>query len=133
VYLGRFKNKRIQCRIDCGYSGQKIFKVPEEKRTDVNIAIHLVADAYLDQADRLVIVSGDSDLVPAIDLIKEHYPEKQVIVYIPSRDPARGAAVEIRTAADKDRTFPQSLLRVSQLPVDVELGNNKRVTKPQGW
>ena len=54
VLKGRYKKKRMTCSIRCGRRGEKRFQVPEEKRTDVNIAIHIVDDAYQDLCDRVV-------------------------------------------------------------------------------
>ena len=55
--------------------------VNEEKRTDVNIAIQMLEDAYEDRCDKLILVSGDSDLVPAV--IRVRNLGKKVLVYIP--------------------------------------------------
>ena len=88
VHLGRFKTTWIKCRVpDCGFEGERMFPKPKEKRTDVSIALHMLDDALSDRTDRLVVVSGDSDLVPAIDLVKHRRPEKEVIVYVPSERP----------------------------------------------
>jgi 6-hydroxy-3-succinoylpyridine 3-monooxygenase len=134
VVLGKFKTKQIVCRVPaCNYSGRRKFEATEEKRTDVNIALQLLDDALLDRADTFVLVSGDSDLVPAVELPKSHCPEKRVIVYVPSRDPNRGAATELRHAADKNRTFPQVLLRVSQFPAQLPDGRGGVICKPTSW
>jgi len=134
VILGKFKLKQVTCRINaCKYPGSRIFEMPEEKRTDVNIALQLLDDAHHDRADRFVIVSGDSDLVPALEMIKAQWPDKKFIVYVPSRHPIRGAAVELRSAADKHKTFPLALLKVSQFPAQVADGRGGRIYKPTEW
>jgi len=134
ITLGKFKTKQARCRVrKCEFAGSRMFDKPEEKRTDVNIALAMVDDAHHDRADRLVLVSGDSDLVPAVHLIKANSPEKQVIVYVPSRDPARGAATELRSSADKDRTLPLRLLRISQYPVEIPDGRGGVIAKPPNW
>ena len=66
--------------------------------------------------ERMVVVSGDSDLVPALQMVKARFPKKKIIVYVPSRDYRRGAATELRGAADQDRTLPLALLSKCQLP-----------------
>jgi hypothetical protein len=44
--LGRFKRKNVSCvHAGCTFVGNRVFTVPEEKRTDVNIAVHLLDDA----------------------------------------------------------------------------------------
>lgn len=107
--------------------------MPEEKRTDVNIALRMVQDAYENQCDRFVIVTGDSDLVPVIDVIKTKYPQKKVIVYVPARNRTRGAATEIRFAADKHKTLPLDLLKYSQFPPQVADGSGGFILKPSSW
>lgn len=42
------------------------FMVPNEKQTDVNIAVSMLSDAVRDAFDTALIVSADSDLCPAI-------------------------------------------------------------------
>lgn len=55
----------------------------EEKKTDVNMAIHIVADGLSDEYDIAYILSGDSDIVPAIEMVKKLKPEKQFVsVYL---------------------------------------------------
>ncbi len=132
--LGKFKLKQVKCNVPhCSYEGSRIFDMPEEKRTDVNIALQLLDDAYHDRTDQFIIVSGDSDLVPAVEMIKAQYPAKQVIVYVPSRNPVRGAAVELRSCADKNKTFPQTLLKVCQFPARISDGRGGVIEKPAEW
>lgn len=134
VMLGKFKLKQVRCGVPgCGYSGSRVFDVPEEKRTDVNIALQLLDDASRERADQLIIVSGDSDLVPALEMVKTQWPQKRLIVYVPSRHPLRGAAVELRNAADKHKTFPQALLRVCQFPSVLSDGRGGFIHKPIEW
>jgi uncharacterized LabA/DUF88 family protein len=93
----------------------------------------MLDDAYQNLCDRFVVVSGDSDLVPALNLVKTRYPEKEIIVYVPSRSAIRGAAVELRVAADKNRTLPLALLRHCQFPATVNDGSGGVVSKPPSW
>lgn len=134
VILGRFKTKQIECQVPaCRYAGRRMFQMPEEKRTDVNIALWMLHDAQQDLCDRLILVSGDSDLVPAISMVRDHFPDKEIIVYILARDPTRGAAVELRNAAHKHKTLPLDLLPKSQFPAVVDLGAGRVVNKPAPW
>jgi len=134
--IGRFKMKKVKCGIEkCRYDGLRYFEVPEEKRTDVSIATQMLDDAFLDQADNLILVSGDSDLVPAIDRIRERFPEKEIIVYIPapSKGHVRAAAVELRAAAHKARELPMILIKRCQFPVKVAGRDGKVIAKPAEW
>jgi len=132
--LGRFKTKRIRCRVSaCRMSGPRRFTWPEEKRTDVTIGVQMVDDAYQEEADRLILVSGDSDLVPAVSLVRERFPEKEVLVYIPSRDPTRGAAVELRNSANRAKLLPLQILQHAQFSDVVVDSLGRRIRKPSCW
>ena len=81
IFNGRFLSKSSSCS-NCGFN-QKTF---EEKKTDVSIACQIINDAYLDHYDCCYVVSGDSDLVPALEIIKIHHPNKRsLIAYPPCR------------------------------------------------
>jgi len=134
IILGRFKNKTLQCRVsECTLGGRRSYSAKEEKRTDVSIAISIVSDAYEDLADRFVVVSGDSDLVPPVHLVKTKFPKKEMVVYIPSRSANRGAATELRSAADKSRTLPLDLLKKCQFPASIPDSFGNVIKKPEGW
>jgi 6-hydroxy-3-succinoylpyridine 3-monooxygenase len=134
MVFGLYKLKKLRCRVnDCHYSGQKYYKVPEEKGTDVNIALQMLDDAYQCVCDRMILVSGDSDLVPAIKLVKKRHPEIQVTVYVPANDPKRGAARELRSAADKHQTLPQKLLQKAHFPDSLTLSSGEVIKKPSSW
>lgn len=47
----------------------------EEKQTDVNIALRLYRDAILKNSEHAVLVSSDSDLVPALAFLKQDFPD----------------------------------------------------------
>jgi uncharacterized LabA/DUF88 family protein len=134
IILGKFKMRTVRCQVRrCNFGGCRYFQTQEEKRTDVNIATAMLEDAYDDLADRVVLVSGDSDLVPSVNRIKNRFPEKEVIVYVPARNEVRGAATELRGSANRSRTLPQALLRVCQFPPVVPDGRGGEIKKPADW
>jgi len=134
IVLGKFKKKRVTCDVPlCTWAGDRVYYVPEEKRTDVNIGIFMLDDAYRNACDHLILFSGDSDLVPALNMIKLRFPGKKITVYVPSRNPKRGAAVEIRSAADVNRTLPLNFLGKAQFPEKIPDGSGGFVTRPLDW
>jgi uncharacterized LabA/DUF88 family protein len=134
IILGKYKYKSVKCTLPaCTFPGSRDFQVPEEKRSDVNIATHMIDDAHCRRAERMVLVSGDSDLVPAIHMVKQRFPKIKITVYVPSRNPIRGAAVEIRSAADKHKTLPLNLLARCQFPNPVRGGTTGAILKPPSW
>src|SRR5262249_32190787 len=134
VVEGRYKDKHRLCDVlPCVYAGDRTITIPEEKRTDVNIAVQMMDDAYQNTCDTFVVVSGDSDLVPALYRVKQRFPMKKLVVYVPARNKTRGAAVEMRAAADKNATLPLNLLQHAQLPANVPDGSGGFITKPASW
>lgn len=78
IVRGKYMEKHIQCP----YCKGDITR-PEEKKTDVNISIRMIADCVLDKTDTIALVSADSDLVPPIEFIQENFPSKSIKVYFP--------------------------------------------------
>lgn len=136
IVEGKYMRKDIKCRVSsCALvkSQAMMFKHPEEKRTDVNIALQMLDDVYQSVTDQVVLVSGDSDLVPAIHLVKLRFPQCKVIVYVPNNHPNRGRCVELRNAADVARDLPVHPLRHSQLPMLVTSVNGTTYKRPSNW
>ncbi len=89
--LGRFKSKTRTCKA-CGQT----YCSHEEKETDVSIGIHLVRDALLGSYDTAFVVSGDSDIVPAIRMARSHAPDKPIKIVCP---PGRYCSYDLISAA----------------------------------
>lgn len=134
IILGKFKGTSVKCNVSaCRYRGDRWFNKSEEKRTDVNIAIHILHDVFFDLCDRIVLVSGDSDLAPALEMVKRIDSSKEIILYVPASNKIRGAATELRNLADKDHTLPNVLLSKAQLPAQMPCGQGGVVVKPPSW
>lgn len=108
VTFGRFEPDRKDCD-RCGHPAYH----PQEKKTDVNIATALICDALEDKYDTAIIVTGDSDLVPALEAVKSLKPQKRFIVAFP---PNRYS----KEMQDKSGIQPiriwESMLRQNRLP-----------------
>ena len=61
LHFGDYRDRSRTCR-KCGNA----LYIPEEKMTDVKIAVEMLADAYTDQFDTALLISGDTDIVPPI-------------------------------------------------------------------
>ncbi len=134
IEYGLFKTKKIKCRVrSCGFGGLREFQAPEEKGTDVNIALRMLDDAYQGVCERMVLVSGDSDLVPPVQLIKQRFPGIKISVYVPARDKVRGAARELRSAADKHLTLPLDKLSKAQFESRLFDSSGNVIEKPVSW
>ena len=78
--LGSFRTRERLCKGTCGEK----YRAVEEKKTDVNIAVAMIADAVDGVTDSIVLVSGDSDQEPAVAWIRNRFPKIKITVYIPA-------------------------------------------------
>jgi len=103
----------------------------EEKKTDVNIAVHLLSGAFRDEFDTALIISGDTDFEPAIIEYKKYFPQKELIIVVPDRK----VAGSLRYLAGKNLCFAleEKHLKLSQFDDSITLPNGKIITKPNEW
>lgn len=124
IFWGRYQPDQKQCQ-KCGHYSYN----PQEKKTDVNIATQLLCDAFHDRFDTAIVVSGDADLVPAIEALKELFPKKRVVVAFP---PERYSS-ELAGRADAFMNIFESKFRRSLLPERIDLPNGLHVECPSKW
>ena len=126
LHLGKYLKKISTCR-KCGASHTHY----EEKETDVRIATTIVRDVVLDKCDISIIVSADSDLVPAIELIREFNPLHKVFVYFP---PNR-FSFDLNNKADSIIKLENHIAKFQDaiLPDSMTLANGYEVKKPSSW
>ncbi len=61
---------KVRDRDECKKCGATDYKF-QEKGVDVGLAVDIVADSLRNQVDHIILVSSDTDLVPAIKVAKE--------------------------------------------------------------
>ena len=92
IVQGEFRKRHLRCH-KCGH----VFFKPEEKQTDVNIAINLLSLAHTNSYDAAIVISADNDLIPAIHTVKQYFPEKRIGVIFP---PGKVRTNQLRQVAD---------------------------------
>lgn len=80
IIYGNYQDGSEEC-LRCGHS----WRTAKEKMTDVNIATHIIMDAYKDSYDMAMLISGDSDLVPPIKAVHENFKNKRVLIAFPPK------------------------------------------------
>ena len=111
------------------YQKHKIIH-PEEKGTDVNLALHMLNDAVNDEYDCAIMVSNDTDLKNAITMVQEH--KKIVGVAFPNPDKRRAAKL-LRNNSDFYINVRPELLANCQLPDIVHNTKGAELRKPDLW
>jgi hypothetical protein len=64
IVLGRLIERERECKVPGCSFRTKVYWDQQEKLTDVNIAIRMVSGAILEKPDLMVLISGDTDLIP---------------------------------------------------------------------
>ena len=107
LQLGQFKAKSQVCPV-CG--GR--FFGWEEKETDVAIGATLLELVCKDRRETAVLVTGDTDLVPAIRAARRLDPTKRIVALQPYRRVNR----ELSRCADRSLTIRAASYARHQLP-----------------
>ncbi|WP_158653832.1 NYN domain-containing protein [Helicobacter salomonis] len=111
VILGQFKKKRLLCK-NC----EEFYYTYEEKQSDVNLAIWMLEQAFLNTCDKMILVSADTDFASTIWKIRALFPNKTVILLAPPKRfnichalrEAAHISLEIKKSTIKEVLFPES-------------------------
>lgn len=102
----------------------------EEKKSDVNMAVDIVNQAWQDVYDCAVLVSNDSDLATPLHVAKDM--KKTIGLATTVGKPAAG----LRKIPDFHRYITTTIIKKSQLPESIEKPNSAPAAfyqKPKGW
>ncbi|MBN2483641.1 MAG: NYN domain-containing protein [Candidatus Omnitrophica bacterium] len=124
VELGRFKEKEVFCD-QC----KSMILKHEEKETDVAIGVKLLEILFTDSCDSVVIISGDTDLSPAVRRCTELFPKKKILFAFPF---ARKNKELLSLAPGSFSISKKQYLR-HKLPDPVILSDGKEIRKPSSW
>lgn len=116
--VGRFKIKTVRCHAKCRQS----YITHEEKETDVNIGVHLMADALKNRFDRALIISADTDLNSAVALARVEAPGKRIDLVAPPGRKRRNSAALFEVTKGK--------IRKSLLPAQIQCPDGHIVQRP---
>lgn len=122
AHMAQFKEKPRKCA-----SCKARWIGHEEKETDVQIAVHMVADAMRDDVDRIILISADTDLSPAIRMIAAARPSCEVFVAAP---PSRfGRCRALKPALE----LTSGRIGKCLLPQLVQVSSSRSVTRPAAY
>jgi len=116
---GQFKKKFLRCKV-CGAQYQS----HEEKETDVNIAIHLVRDAFASAFDRAIVISADTDMRTAVEMARGVAAGKAVDVVAPPDRFGRARSLRPLFALTVGK------IRAARLQDSYDLPDGNKVTIP---
>lgn len=119
--IGRFKVKTVRCQAQCRLE----YTTHEEKETDVNIGVHLMADALSNRFDRALVISADTDLNAAVALVRAEAAGKRIDLVAPPGRKNRNSIALFEITKGR--------VRSSLLPEQILLPSGKTVTRPSEY
>ncbi|MES9860790.1 MAG: NYN domain-containing protein [Candidatus Thiodiazotropha sp. LLP2] len=108
----------------------------EEKQTDVNISLQMYRDAVRGVVDHQVLVSNDSDLAPALEVIRADCEDVKIGLILPTLSHKGGQrkSGQLKNLAHwaRDNLRVDELV-ACQLPEKIQNRRNKTIKKPDVW
>jgi uncharacterized LabA/DUF88 family protein len=137
VHLGHFRTRKTRAKVVSPPPNTVEVYKTEEKGSDVNLAAHLLMDAFHNRFECAIVVSGDSDLVTPIRMVRDDL-KLRVGVLNPQRLSGPGKRQERKSAGlnhaasfyKKGLTWGQ--LANSQFPERIQDANGM-IHQPESW
>ena len=131
IHYGHFLSHPVKMPLAKPTAGHKFAEVikTEEKGSDVNIALHLLNDAWHDRYDCAIVVSNDSDLAESLRMVRVER-RKRIGIVTPGDPRLRPVAVQLRRYSHFTLSITPELLATSQLPDPLP---GTTIRKPDAW
>jgi uncharacterized LabA/DUF88 family protein len=123
VELARFKKKTTKC----DHCSKKIVR-REEKETDVALAARLFECFHTDECDTAVIMSGDTDIAPAVRTAQRLFPDKEIAFAFPFGRKNKELTKLVKTSFQ----MTKEQYRKHQFPESIEI-SGRIIHKPTDW
>lgn len=105
------------------------YRTHEEKETDVAIACKLLELLCLGRCEAVVLVTGDTDVAPAIRTAHLLYPTAQIGVAFPFGRHNHA----LQRLASRHANISAQLYRAHQFPPTIVTGKGRTIVKPPSW
>ena len=103
----------------------------EEKRTDVDLATHLLLDCFSNDFDEAVVISNDADLVLPIEMVKQRFGKRIGVVNPQTKKKA--SAHLVKAASYQRASIKAKVLAACQFPDPIIDASGRAIAKPLSW
>lgn len=124
IIYGNYQDGSTECK-RCGH----VWRTAKEKMTDVNIATAIIVDAFKDEYDIAMLISGDSDLTPPIREVHKLFKNKRVFIAFPPKRHNSSMAL----VAKGFETIGRKKLADAQFDDEVISKTGFKLKRPTGW
>lgn len=135
LILGEFKRRTRWRNVECnGRMVGREISFWEEKKSDVALASYIIRDIVLNKCDTIFLFSADSDITPALDVVKEiTYSHKTIKIFV--FFPPDNHSIDLDNRANKAFRLDNHEFKFqrSQLPEKVAVSDGFIIEKPEKW
>ncbi len=124
VELHRFKKSLTVC-----HKCHQTFNRREEKETDVAIAARLFEILCLDKCDTVVLVTGDTDIIPAVKTAQSVFLKKEIVFLMPYKRHNK----ELAILTSRHFDISSQNYTKHQFPDPFITKKKKLIHKPSSW
>ncbi len=130
VVKGYFRPVKKKCS-----ACHQVYDTFEEKRTDVNIASAIIEHAVLGNYENAIIISADSDLIPALETAKKlaRHDNRKLYFRVVIPIGRTGEALSHSDATDACWQMKKKHIAKCRLEETFILPNNKEIACPTKW
>lgn len=132
IYYGHYLQSKIKAKLTAALPNcppyVQVHKT-EEKGSDVNLALHILNDAWLNQYDCAILVSNDSDIAEALRFVIEDH-KKEIGLIVPGNEKNRRVSKQLQKYAHFIKRIRTGVLADSQLPNPI---HGTQIYKPKIW
>ena len=132
IVWGQFKKRQVRGFL-CNSQGHETTKKVlvskfEEKKSDVNIATHMIEDGYQEKYECMVLISNDTDLTTPLISIKRNLKKRVVVV-----SPYETVHADLRKSSHyAKRIKTNDIFEKSQFPLKMKTPKGE-IHCPKSW
>lgn len=105
----------------------------EEKESDVNLALYILRDAMMKICDKMLIITNDTDISPAIKMAKEQNDKLDIKVLTPPTFKKCHQALLRAAHQPYTISITQKKIEESLFPYEITKPNGKKIFIPKKW
>jgi len=124
---GNFKRKQLRYKNN---QLELVWHKYEEKETDVNIGIYLVRDAVVRLFDKFILITNDTDIVPAINMAKAENKQVEIKILTPPSFPKTHDSLIKAIYPGKAVHITENHIQLSLFPEVITKKNKKMIRIP---
>jgi len=129
VHFGRFLSKTKMRPLAANPTQYVEVLDSEEKGSDVNLAVHLLNDAWRNDFDVALVISQDTDLVEPMRMVRDELNKPVGLVWADGGQPNP----HLRKVASFVRHIQPADFAAAQFPDPVLKSGGTPISKPIGW